>query len=197
MTGRHLLVVSGCAVAAAAFGAGATRAAENGFFAYVDVGRAEVERVIGDFDRVDGNDFSWNAGFGYAFGRYASVRLGYQDFGDLDATLGCPPDVLCIAEPGGGLVASSPTSVHIDAVSLQLIGHYPLQSIPVGLFAKIGASAWNSDWRGDSRLNESETDLLFGAGVDWRTGDRLRLQLAYEETARDIRAITLGTSFAF
>jgi opacity protein-like surface antigen len=72
-----------------------------------------------------------------------------------------------------------------------------LGELPIGLFAKVGAVAWDSDWRSNEILNESDTDLMLGGGVDWMPSDRLSVRLAYQDIDMDIRSVTLGAAFHF
>jgi DNA repair ATPase RecN len=65
------------------------------------------------------------------------------------------------------------------------------------VFAKVGAVAWDSDWRSNEILNESDTDLMLGGGVDWMPSDRLSVRLAYQDIDMDIRSVTLGAAFHF
>jgi OOP family OmpA-OmpF porin len=193
MKARH------CVLLAAQLGllAGPALAQDSGFYAFVDIGRADVERPVGDIDAIKGDDVTFDIGGGYSFGRYLSLQAAYHDFGEISGTVGCPPDLLCVADDGVTLVDESPDKISIDGYSIQVIGKYPLGELPIGLFAKVGAVAWDSDWRSNEILNESDTDLMLGGGVDWMPSDRLSVRLAYQDIDMDIRSVTLGAAFHF
>lgn len=172
-------------------------AQDSGFYAFVNVGQADAERVVGAVNVIDGDDVTYDLGAGYTFGRYLSVQAAYHDFGEMNAIAGCPPEVLCIADDGTTIIAFSPDEASIDGVSLQLIGRYPLQSVPVDFFAKVGTIAWDSDWRHAPGVNESETDFMFGGGASWRAIDRVSVQLQYEKVNLDMESFTVGATFHF
>ena len=172
-------------------------AQESGWFAFVDLGKADAERFVGEVDVIDGDDVSWDIGLGYAFSPYLALQFAYHDFGDLDAIAGCPPELLCIADDGTPIQASSPDTAKVDGLSLVLVGNYPLPNLPFGLFAKAGAVDWDSDWTGNTFLDESGTDLLLGAGVSWAPSDRVTMKLAYEYADIEVRSVTLGAAFRF
>lgn len=181
----------------AALAAGPAGAQDPGFFAFADVGKADAERFVGEVDVIDGDDFSWDLGVGYSFSRFVALQFAYHDFGDVEAIAGCPPDLLCIADDGTPIQASSPDTVKVEGLSLAIVGNYPLPNLPIGLFAKIGAIDWDSDWEGNTFLDESGTDLILGAGVSWAPSERVTLKLAYEEADIEIKSVTLGAAFRF
>jgi opacity protein-like surface antigen len=87
--------------------------------------------------------------------------------------------------------------VNLDGVSVQIVGTMPLNTVPLQLFGKLGAMAWDSNWRQNSRLDESHTDLLYGVGVNWAPTDRWGMHLEYQKLDLDVRSFTLGTTFRF
>jgi len=196
--GSHkvFLLVAVCAVS----GVTATRdamCADSGFYASVGVGRAQSERSISSFEKFDGDDFTYEMGFGYHFGRYFGVQLAYHDFGEVEAIIGCPPELLCIADPVTGLVPTVSDEAAVDGASLQLLGTVPLAELPIELFGKVGAVRWDSDWRHNPRLDESGTDFMYGLGINWRAADRWSLQVAYQDVELDVRSFILGANFRF
>jgi opacity protein-like surface antigen len=183
---------------AAALGlAGNVAAEEPGFYAFAGLGSAKSERALNAVERFDGDDFSYQLGLGFSINRYFAVQAAYHDFGKVDAIAGCPPELLCIADPGTGIVPSSPDTVNLDGVSVQIVGTMPLNTVPLQLFGKLGAMAWDSNWRQNSRLDESHTDLLYGVGVNWAPTDRWGMHLEYQKLDLDVRSFTLGTTFRF
>jgi opacity protein-like surface antigen len=183
--------VSGVTLVAEAF------AADSGFYASVGVGRAHSERSVSSFESFDGDDFSYELGVGYRFGRHLAIQAAWHDFGGVGAIINCPPELLCIADPGTNVVPTVLDEASVDGLSLQLVGTLPLAELPVELFAKAGAMRWDSDWRHNPGLNESGTDFMYGLGVNWNAGDRWSLQLAYQDVDLDVRSFNLGASFRF
>lgn len=175
----------------------AAQGADPGFYAFVDVGRAEADRALSVAERIDSNEFSFAIGAGMSLGPHFAVQAGYHDFGDFEAIVGCPPDVFCITDTNISIVPFARDQVEVDGFSIELIGTLPLERWPVALFAKAGAVAWDTDWDANSHLDESGTDLLLGVGAAWSPVKHWTVRISYEDVDLDVSSITLGTAFNF
>lgn len=197
MTSKTVILTGAIGAALGLAGNGDASGAESGFYAFAGLGSAQSERALNGFEGFDGDDFSYDLGFGFSINRYFAVQAGYHDFGEVDAIAGCPPELLCIAGPGTDFVAFSPDTVNLDGISLQFVGTMPLDTVPIEFFGKLGAMAWDSDWRQNAHLDESETDLMYGIGVSWAPADRWAMRLEYQKIELDVESFILGATFRF
>jgi len=170
----------------------------TGFYVFVEVGHSDVDRDVGSVDRIRGDNMSLHVGAGYEITPIWAVQLTYSDLGGIDASVGCPPDFFCIAQPGIALVPFSSAKADIDAFSLELRASYPVPRYPLAVFAKLGVAAWDSDWRSNSVLNESGNSLLYGAGVLWTPDNSAwGLTLSYEHINLDVQSLKAGAMLRF
>lgn len=150
-----------------AFGA---HAQDTGAYIGAGVGQAFV-----DEGAYDDEDTAYSVFGGYQFHRNFALEAGYTDFGKLEADAAAP-----------ALEASS--------VSLAAVGILPFTERFSG-YAKAGIQRWDLD---DAlpgltgTLDDSGTDALYGAGVQYRFNDRLALRAEY--TRSEIEDIDLDTA---
>lgn len=194
---RNTILFRGLILAVVLFGATSVSAERTGYYVFAQVGQTDIDKTVGTADRINGDNTSAGIGVGYAFTPMIAVQAGYQNYGKIDATAGCPPDVFCIAGGSTSLVPFSSDKVDIDAISLDVVGTYPLGNLPVSLFGKIGLLRWSTDWRNTPQLDKTENDLLLGAGVQWMPNQSWQLQLGYETAKSDIQTLFGGVAFYF
>jgi hypothetical protein len=66
----------------------------QGWFVEADISDVDASGVISGFT-VDDDDIGASIALGFAFNRYFSVQVGYEDLGSYLAT-DCPPPLLCL-----------------------------------------------------------------------------------------------------
>lgn len=186
MNARILLGLAGVVVPILAF---APRAeATPPMHAFASVGNADADFRPDVNDAVDDDDQSFELGVGMTLGQHLLVQLSYQDFGSPTAYAGCPPEVDCS-------LVSTPEPVDIDGWSAAVVGRLPLGS-GFSLFGKAGITAWDAS-AASASLNDSGTDLLYGAGAWWSATDRWGFVVQYEEVNLDIRSVKAGVVLEF
>lgn len=170
----------------------AVAAEKSGFFIYGELTRADVERAAGVSDRVDGNATGFTLGGGYNWSEFFAVRAGYRDFGNINATVGCPPEVFCVA-----IAPFATDKVELDGFVVELAGAYPLRDTAFALTGKLGLFDWDADWRNTPSLNRDGSEFIYGAGLRWRATDNLTVELGLEQSGFDTDAIIGGLSLQF
>lgn len=130
-------------------GTNAMAGGESGFYIGGGVGQATIKAdgtVPGGGD-FDGDDTAWKAIVGYNFGVVPLIDLAvegsYVDFG-------APDD----------------SGAEVELTGWDAFGLVGLNLGPVGLFAKAGVLAWDSDAKaGGLSDSSSDTDAAFGVGA--------------------------------
>lgn len=163
---------------------------ESHGYVLASVGKADTLVRTSPTDEINGDDTTFEIGVGFAFSPYLSVEGSYQDFGKPYGYAGCPVDVLCIA-----IVPFSREEVSVDGWSVALRGALPV-SETLSVFGRLGFLSWDASANGQG-LNDSGTDLLYGAGIAADLTDRLGLQLSYEKATVDIDTIKIGVRLRF
>ena len=194
---RNTILFRGLILAVVLFGATSVEAERTGYYVFAQVGQTDIDRSVGTADRIDGDNTSVGIGVGYAFTPMIAVQASYRNYGKIDAEIGCPIDVFCIAGGSTNLVPFSSDKVDIDAIGLDIVGTYPLPNMPVSLFGKVGLLRWSTDWRNTPQLDTTENELLLGAGVQWMPSQRWQLSLGYETAKSDIQTLFGGVAFYF
>jgi hypothetical protein len=180
------LLATGILLAAPAGAAGH----EDHYFAFLNVGDSDTSFRT-PVDVVGNDDTSFELGFGYAFNRYLSVQGSYHDFGSPTGVVAeCPPEVLCVAP---NIIGGFVEDVSFDGWSAALRGTVPINE-NLALFGTLGAITWDASAR---HLNDSGTDLIYGAGVIWNFAERWGVQFSYEKVDLDIETGKLGILYRF
>lgn len=173
------------------FAAGIARASSPGYgYFLASFGETDSEFSVTPNDTIQGDDSSFEIGFGYAFNDYLAIEGSYQDFGEPDGFVGCPPDVFCIA-----IVPLSREPVEINGWSAALRGSVPFTDILSG-FVRAGFLAWDASASSPS-LNDSGTDFLYGAGLSADFTDRFGLQVSFEQVESDFETLKVGIRYRF
>lgn len=163
---------------------------EHQGYLFASYGETDVEFSVTPNDTIQGDDRSFELGFGFALGKHLALEGSYQNFGDPDGFAGCPPDMACIA-----IVPFSREPVEIDGWAVALRGNLPLTDNLSG-FIRLGLLAWDTSAR-TAVLNDSDTDLLFGIGLAADLGDRFGLQASFEQVELDIETVKVGVTYRF
>lgn len=159
-------------------------------YVLASVGKADTLTRTSPTDEINGDDTAFEIGVGFAFSPYLSIEGSYQDFGKPYGYAGCPIDVLCIA-----IVPFSREEVSVDGWSVALRGALPVTD-SLSVFGRLGFLSWDASARTQS-LNDSGTDVLYGAGIAADLSDRFGLQLSYEKAEVDIETVKLGVRLRF
>ena len=127
-----------------------------------------------------------SVGGAYAFNRYFSVHAAYADFGEHFAT-DCPAPQVCVIE--------NVDQVDVKTLSVAAVGTWPVTPV-IELFGKIGLASWDADF---TRFrDESDRNVLYGAGIGARITPNWRVSLQYEKVDDfDLDSIGLGLSYRF
>jgi opacity protein-like surface antigen len=174
--------IMGACMVAGLLASGAARAEDSGFYLGASVGQASQSG--GEFD---GEDMSFRLLGGYSINQYIAAEAGYVDAGkQTDRIEGTDVEI----KSDGFLVA---------ALLKLPIGDY------VAPFAKVGYAFYDNDVKisqGGQSLSgsESDEDLLYGVGCEFKLGDRFRLRAEYEQVDipdGDFEIISLTGVFQF
>jgi hypothetical protein len=158
--------------AAGIFFVGSTALAQDntdGF--YVGAGFGDFSAQIDDIDDVDDaiadfdEDESASKYFvGWRFNRFLGVQADLYDLGDASATL-----------------RGQPISSEAEAYGVSIVGTLPIAFIE--LFARAGFVFYDLEVTTPNiadRIDESDEDLVYSAGIGFTFVERLNLQLEYE-----------------
>ena len=186
--------------------------AERGFFASVNIGSSKTSFHPTSVARIDEREQSFDVGIGYAFGPYFAIQGAYHDFRQLTGFVVCPPEGCMVPPdecPPGAVCAvfvrPVPVQVDISGWSGRFIGSLPLGK-RFAAFASVGVIDWNTSadaivtlpgGRRVDDLDDSDEDLIYGAGLQWHVSDRWSLQVFYEHVDLDIESAKLGATFRF
>lgn len=149
--------VLAAALGLAAFGAQAADGGKTGFYAGAGVGQSFV-----DEGAYDDEDTAFSAFGGYQFHRNFALEAGYTDFGKIKPA-GTGPDL------------------EAQSVSLTAVGILPFTEKFSG-YAKAGFQRWDLDKAIPGltgSLDDSGTDPVYGAGLQYRFNDTVALRAEY------------------
>ena len=156
---RSVLTTSllAAALGLAAFGVQAAEGGKAGFYAGAGAGQSFV-----DEGAYDDEDTAFSVFGGYQFHRNFAVEAGYTDFGKIKSNVAGP-------------------DLEANAVSLTALGILPFTDRFSG-YAKAGFQRWDLDsaipgLTGSS--NDSGTDPVYGAGLQYRFNDTVALRAEY------------------
>lgn len=153
-------------------------------------GEADTHFRTSVTDEINGDDDAYELGVGFAFSPYLSIEGSYQDFGKPFGYAGCPIDVFCIA-----VVPFSREKVSVDGWSAALRGALPITET-LSVFGRLGFLSWDAS-ASSQGLNDSGTDLLYGAGIAADFNRRFGVQLSYEKADVGIETVKLGARLGF
>ncbi|MEE2729794.1 MAG: outer membrane beta-barrel protein [Pseudomonadota bacterium] len=167
----------------------AVAGSDSGFYLGASLGTAEVDFSDGEGDdeiEFDDSDTGYKLFGGYNLGLLPfldlAVEAGYMDLGSVKGDIG------------------NFTDNELEAYGWTAYGLGGFNLGPVGLFAKVGYFAWDSDI--DTALgddSESGTDPAFGLGAKFQLGS-IAIRAEYEMfdlDEVDIDYISVGASYTF
>lgn len=155
------------AVTLAALGVSSPALADENSGLYIGVGLGDFSNEIDSLDDVDidfdADDDASRIFAGWRFNRFFALQLDYSDLGETNQAINL-------------LNVSADTT----ALAPSLVGTLPLG--PVELFAKAGIAFYDLEISLDDNVvfDESDHDVVYGAGVGFTLLDRLSLRLEYE-----------------
>jgi hypothetical protein len=118
---------------------------------------------------------------GWRFIDWLAIEANYVDFGS-----------------GSDTVAGQKIRTDGNGVSLSALAFIPVG--PVDIYGRVGAFDWSANAKTDvSKLGDNGTDLVYGAGVQFRLGG-LSLRGEYERfdlNGTDADLISLGVTYTF
>jgi len=161
---------------------------ESGFYLGGSLGSADLDASFRDGDadvNFDDDDTGYKIFAGYNFGLFPFIDLAvegsYVDFGEASA------DIL------GGSANASVTGWDAFGLAGVKLG-------PVGLFAKVGAMAWDSEIEViNNRIDDSGSDPAYGIGARVQLGS-LAVRAEYEVIdvdVVDIGFLSVGAAWTF
>jgi len=128
-----------------------------GFYAGGGIGDAELSLEDPDSDAdFEASDVSLRVLGGYRFNRYFAVEASYADYGN-------PNDTVLGVDLEGSFTA----------FGVSAVGLFPLRSVDLDLFGKLGIGAWDGKVRAPAfgvDASDDDADILLGFGVQYRTG---------------------------
>lgn len=144
----------------------------EGFYASIGAGYADLDRLrpaANTFTRFTDADAAYRVAVGYQYNQNIATELSYSQFGEADT-----------ANTTTGRTAKNKVSSYGLAAKL-----YPTISGPLKPFLKLGVTYLINKENGDNAgaaytYRESETNGLYGAGIEWLLTDMVRLGLEYE-----------------
>jgi len=178
---NHCKLIAACVLAA--LGATATaRADDSGFYLGAGIGEARQSA-----EGFDGSDSTFRLFGGYAFNPYLAVEGGYVDGGEQTDTQGS----LRVAVKSDGFF--------VAGLAKLPLGKYVAPYLKVGLVSYDSTATVSS---GNVSVSESESnsDLLYGVGLEFKLGDHFRLRAEYEQidvSDADFDIISLAAAYKF
>jgi outer membrane immunogenic protein len=162
---------------------------DSGLYLGAGVGRFNVEvdgiEDVGQtIESFDSDDTTFKVFAGWRFNQFLGVELDYMDLGSPEDTI---DDVRVQAE--------------INGVAPYLIGTIPLG--PIELFAKVGYYFYDVKIEAESVdvLDESDEDLVYGAGIGLTLFGHLHARIEYEiievSDVDDANALWLSGAWRF
>lgn len=166
--------------------AGATYAAEPGFFVGASGGQSYIDDQI-DNRHVDDDDTGWKAYLGYNFLPWLGIEAGYADFGSYSSN---------------NLIEGTNFDADIDVTGWDgfLVGYLPVGS--VDLFAKVGAIDLETELNTKNFGTDSnrDTEFAYGVGLAWNIGHwalRAEAEGFDDNEVDDFYFVTAGVTYHF
>jgi outer membrane protein OmpA-like peptidoglycan-associated protein len=174
------------ALLATMFFAGATHAAEPGFFVGASGGQSYIDDEI-DNRNIDDDDTGWKAYLGYNFLPWLGIEAGYVSFGTYSSN---------------ELFEGTNFDAEVDVTGWDgfLVGYLPMGS--VDLFAKVGAIDLSTELNTRNFGTDSNTDtqLAYGVGLAWNIGNwalRAEAEGFDDNEVDDFYFVSAGVTYTF
>jgi len=178
---NHGKLIAACVLAA--LGAtGTARADDSGFYLGAGIGEASQSA-----EGFDGSDTTFRVFGGYSFNPYLAVEGGYVDGGEQTDTQG--PVRIAVKSDG----------FFVAGLAKLPLGKYVAPYLKVG-FVTYDSTATVSSGNVSISDSESESDLLYGVGFEFKLGDHFRLRAEYEKidvSDADFDIISLAAAYKF
>lgn len=141
-----------------ASGISSTAHSSPGVYFGVGLGHSDLNET--NFD----DDTSKRLFAGYQVNRFFSLEAGYNNLGHFNSS-------------------SISASSELDGFEASVIASYPIRS-QLSVFGRVGIWKWDYDAKtanGTVSRSENGSDLFYGAGLDVKINNRLKVRAAYDE----------------
>ena len=150
-------------------GASSTAYATPGVYFGVGLGNGDLNETAID-DEISKKIFA-----GYQVNKYFAVEAAYQDFGNYNSS---------------AIGASS----ELDGLEASVLASYPINS-RVSVYGRVGIWNWDYDTQvSNTSFSEGGTDKFYGAGLDVKLNQRVKVRAAWDEYELDDDSISNVTS---
>jgi OOP family OmpA-OmpF porin len=155
--------IAGACVLAGVLVPGTVWAGDSGFYVGAGIGQATQE-----FNEFEGDDTALKVFGGWSFNKYFAIEAGYVDSGTQSDTVG-----------------QFDIDLSSDGFYVEGIGRWPLGKY-VAPYAKFGYVFYDSTTRvefpgASFRESESDSDFIFGGGLEFKLGENFRLRAEFEK----------------
>lgn len=155
--------IVGTCTLAAVMASGAAQADDTGFYLGAGVGESHQEA-----DEFSGHDTAFKLFGGWSINKYFAIEGGYIDAGTRSDTIG----VVDI-------------DISSDGFLVEGLARWPLGKV-IAPYAKFGYAFYDTTLRNSIgnqtfSTSESDSDFIYGGGIEFKTSTNFRLRVEYEE----------------
>jgi OmpA-OmpF porin, OOP family len=159
----HFRKFMGACVLAGVLLPAAAEAEDPGFYVGASIGQASQE-----FSGFDANDTAFKLFGGWSFNKYLAVEGGYIDGGTQSDT-----------------ISQLDVDISSDGFFVEGLAKWPLGKY-VAPYAKLGYVFYDSTTKlsinnQSASESESDSDFIYGGGLEFKLGENFRLRAEYEE----------------
>ena len=155
--------IVGTCTLAAVMTSGAARAEETGFYLGAGVGESQQEAGV-----FSGHDTALKLFGGWSINKYFAIEGGYIDAGTRSDTIG-----------------NVDVDITSDGFLVEGLARWPLGNV-IAPYAKFGYAFYDTTLRNSIgnqsfSASESDSDFIYGGGLEFKTSPNFRLRVEYEE----------------
>lgn len=160
-------------------GSSASLGTSNPVYLGASAGTASVDSFCDNETNCDDSDMGWKIYAGYDYSERLAFEVGYVSLGEM---------------------RSNTKSTEVTGYEVAAVGKVPLNN-NIGLFGKAGMFRWEAE---NDKGNRSATDIMFGAGVDYKFSDNMAFRAEWErfndietqsDDTSDVDMISAGITF--
>ena len=160
-------------------GSSGSTGTSNPVYLGVSAGSSSVDSFCDNEINCEDSDMGWKVFAGYDYSERIAFEVGYVSLGEMK---------------------SNTKKTEITGYEVAAVGKVPLND-NIGLFGKAGMLRWDTDNDNDKR---SATDIMFGAGVDYKFSDNMAFRAEWErfndieteaDDTSDVDLISAGITF--
>lgn len=158
---------------------------------------------------IDDGDMGYRLFFGKRFMPHFAMELGYQDLGEIDATVNASTlDIPAYLQQLANNVPVAPSGITIDAVSEWTFADFGVEggdwTNNLSVHGRLGLFLWETEISysagGVTYSNDDDgTDIRFGIGAGWKFNENFSARFDYEmnSATTDVDMISLGAVYSF